>query len=286
MLHRILGAAFLAAGLLYAAVILFSMYREREKLRAARGSLPLAAVMEVLVYFCASLGISDYILNTLLARHGRYTEDRELPGTLVACGLVPGAVLAAASLLRAESPAELWTLVPCGAAVVLGSLTGARLVGRFDGEKLRRIMRAALIVSFLILLARTLLASGAAGTAAGLHGAALWIAAGVCFLTGVINMFGIPMKPTWTAMFLLMGMSPLATLTLVLVIGSLSPLTGGISVLRRGVYHRKLVLCAVTFGAAGAVLGTLFAVSVPAVLLNVLLLLVMLLAIITMFQSK
>ncbi len=110
------------------------------------------------------------------------------------------------------------------------------------------------------------------------------MAAVVCFASGLLNMFGIPMKPTWTALFLILGLSPLATLTIVLVMGALSPISGGAEVVRRGNYSRPMAVCAVTGGSVGAVLGTVLAVSLPATLLNIILLAVMLLAIITMFR--
>lgn len=285
MFHRILGTVLLAAGLLYAAVILWTAWRRRADLRAETGSLPLIAGLEVLIYIAASLGISDYLLNTLTFKQGNFAEDKQLPGTLVACGLVPGAIIAY-SLLQADTPVDTGSLLACGTCVIAGSVTGARLVGRFDGKRIKSIMRAALVCTFVILIARMILSAGAAGTAMGLSFPKLHIAAVLCFLSGVVNMFGIPMKPTWTALFLVLGLSPIAVLTMVLVLGALSPLAGGISVLRGGLYHRKMVLCATLFGSLGSLLGTLFAVSLPAAVLNILLLMVMFIAIVTMFRSR
>ncbi|MBO5666954.1 MAG: hypothetical protein J6S45_05850, partial [Firmicutes bacterium] len=143
----------------------------------------------------------------------------------------------------------------------------------------------ALIASFVLVIVKTVVSAGAVGTATSLPMGKLILAAALCFATGAINMFGIPMKPTWTAMFLILGLSPIVTLTLVLVVAGLCPLSGGINVIRRGVYHRKQVLCAVTFGSLGALIGTSLAVSIPANILNVVLLGVMLIAIITMFKK-
>ena len=116
--QRILGAVILAAGILYGLVILAGTYRNREQLRTGHGSLPLLAALEAAVFFCASMGISDFLLNTLTAKKLRLTDDKTLPGTLVACGLTPGAVIAF-SLLRSENPADLLTLILCGALLLL-----------------------------------------------------------------------------------------------------------------------------------------------------------------------
>ena len=285
MFQTILGGALLLAGGIYAAAILIGLYRERALLKEEKGRLGLLGVLEVLIYICASIGISDYLLNTLVFKQGKLGEDKILPGTVVACGIVPGTILAW-SLLQADTAVDGRSLVVCGLFVTVGSLIGARLVGKFDGGRIKAVMRVALVVSFLFLIARMILSAGASGTEMGLWGGRLWLAAGMSFLTGVINMFGIPMKPTWTALFLLMGLSPIATLTLVLVMGALTPLAGGVSVLRGGRYHRKMALCAAVFGSVGAVIGTLLAISVPAGVLNLLLMAVMLIAIVTMFRGK
>lgn len=281
--QRILSAVILAAGIFYGIAILTIAYRNKERLSAARGSVFLIALLEALVYFCASVGISDYLLNTLVAKKLRLTDDKTLPGTLVACGLTPGAVIAF-SLLRSDTPVDLAMVVLCGAAAMLGSVTGARLVSRFDGALVKTVMKIALVVSLLVLIGKMILSAGRTGTAMGLVSWKLAVAVIICFASALLNMFGIPMKPTWTALFLILGLSPLATLTMVLVLGALCPLSGGAEVIRRGNYSQKLAVCAVTGGAVGAILGTVFAVSLPATLLNVILLAVMLLAIIAMFK--
>ena len=279
--QQVLGTVILAVGMLYGAAILRIAYRDRGALRPMRGSIPLTMLLEVLVYFCAGVGISDYLLNTLVAKKLRLTDDKNLPGTLVACGLTPGAVIAF-SLLRSDNPVDLTTVILCGALAVVGSVTGAGLLSRFDGSRVKTVMRAALVVSFLVLIGKMILSTGGTGTDTGLSGWRLGLAGLICFGTGLINMFGVPMKPTWTALFLILGLSPLATLTMVLVLGALCPLSGGAEVIRRGNYQQTMALCGVVGGAVGAILGIVFAVSIPATLLNAILLAVMLLAIITM----
>ncbi len=284
MYQRILGDSMLAVGLIYGAALLISAFRNREAVRAERGSLAALAAMEIPVFFCASMGISDYLIHTLLIRRlNLVSDDRHLPGTLVACCLLPGAIFAW-TLLRVENPVDIVTLAVCGACVMAGALAGTQVTGRLSGALIGRIMRIALIVSFLVLVGKIALSSGETGTAMGLSGPRLYIAGVLCFLTALINMFGIPMKPTWTALFLILGMSPLATLTMVLVLGALCPLSGGVEVIRRGNFSRPMAVCAVTGGSAGAVLGAVLAVSLPAAALNIILLAVMLLAIITMFR--
>lgn len=284
MIQRILGAVMLAAGVVYGAVIVKRALGNRAALKEGP-SLWLVGLCEAAVYFFASLGISDYLQNTLIYKRLRLGDDERLPGTLVACTLTPGAIIAHA-LLRTDDPVELGTLVFCGLPLIVGSILGAKLAGRIDGGRIKRIMRAALIGSFSVLLIRTLLTAGTAGTATGLSPGKLCIAGALCFGTGILNMFGIPMKPVWTAIFLLLGLAPLSALTMVLVMASVSPLSGGVRVLKNGRYRAKMAFCAVLFGAVGALTGTLLAISLPAGLLNGVLIAVMLVAIVSMFRKE
>ncbi len=284
MFQQIIGSVLLLIGLIYAGVILRTVKKDRESFNRAKGSFRMLAPLEFAVFVCASVGVSDYLLNTLIARHFRLTEDEELPGTLISCCLLPGTIIAF-SLMRADNPVDMKTLVICSICVVIGSLVGSHLVMQMDGRLIRRIMCAALIVSLVFVIIKMIVSAGQTGDAVGAAGIRLVIAALLCLVTGIINRFGIPMKPTWTAIFLLLGLSPLATLTMTLVIGALTPVAGGISVMKSGLYQKKMALAALIFGSIGAIVGTTLAITIPALALNVILIIVMVIAIVSMIKS-
>ena len=283
-MQRIVGAILLAIGAAYAVVILARAWRDREAVRAERGNPVLLCALEVPIFFAATLGISDFLLHTLLLRRLKVTEDERLPGTLIASGLVPGAVIAFV-LLRADNPLELRTLLLCCGAMICGCLLGARLVAGLDGKKIRKLMAFALMASMAALIVKMIVSAGTSGSATGLTGAQLALAVPFAFAMGVASMLGVPTKPAGTALFLLLGLSPLTTLTLVLVMCCIGPMVGGIAVLRAGRFHRKTVCAAVVFGTLGAVIGCLVAISLNALLLNILLLVVMLIAIISFLKK-
>ena len=284
MFQQIIGSALLFIGLVYAAVLLFAFFKNREGTFSAKGDLRLLSVLEFFVFVCASVGVSDYLLNTLISRHFHLTEDEELPGTLISCCLLPGTIIAF-SLMRPDNPVDMKTLISCSICVVAGSLIGSHIVMQMDGRLIRKIMCAALAASLAFVIIKMIVTAGATGTAVSVTGARLVLAAVLCLITGIINRFGIPMKPTWTAIFLLLGLSPLATLTMTLIIGALTPIAGGISVMKSGLYQKKMALAALIFGLAGAVIGTALAISIPALALNVILIIVMSIAIISMIRS-
>ena len=99
-------------------------------------------------------------------------------------------------------------------------------------------------------------------------------------------MTGVPMKPANTAIFLLLGLSPLSTLTMVLVMACIGPIGGVIPVIKSGAYHQKLACAAVICGSIGAAIGSLVAISLNAAVLNVLLIIVMVIAIISMLKKN
>ncbi len=146
-------------------------------------------------------------------------------------------------------------------------------------------MGGALLCSMAALILRMLLGAGLSGSAVGLRGAKLAVMCLACVGIGFINMTGVPCKPIAAALLLLLGLSPVATLTLTLVLGVIIPMSGGAAIVKAGLYNRKLVLAAMTAGSAAAVLGVMLAVSMDQLLLNILLLIVMLIAVISTFRK-
>ena len=283
--QKIIAIVLLAAGAVYAIYALADIHRNREEFRKEQGRFSLFCVCEFVVYFFATLGISDFLLNTICFQRICRGEEKKLPGTLVAGCLFPCVVIAYV-LLQTEAPVSRITLCPCAAGVMLGAMNGSRLVGRLDGEKIRKFLGYALIACMVTLIIRIIVSRGTPGTLTGVTGWKVVFAAVFCFCCGTVNMLGVPSKPALTAMFLLMGVSPIHTLTIVLGICSFGPFGGAFSFVKSGQYHHKMVCAAITAGLAGAILGSLFAISLNAAVLNVILIAVMLVAIISIFRKK
>ena len=74
-------------------------------------------------------------------------------------------------------------------------------------------------------------------------------------------------------------------IVLTLVLGAINPMSGGVSIVKAGLYNRKMVLAAMTAGSAAAVLGVMLAISMDQLLLNILLIIVMLVAVISIFKK-
>ena len=272
--QRILGAVILLYGAGYALCLCVRAWREKDAVRREEGAFWKISLCEGFVYFVTTMGVPDFILNTLLFRKFSWVRDRYLPGTLVATAVFPSALIAF-SYLRGGEPLGSATLFSCMAAIAAGSFAGARVMTSLSGETIRKIMGVAMLLSMGALVLKMAVSAGAVGTAAALLPWQLCIALPVIFLLGFINMFGVPMKPPAIALFLLLGMSPMSTLTLMLVLGVVSPMVGGIRVMRSGLYQQKIALSGVSFGLLGALAGAAFTVSLDATVLGVILLLIM-----------
>ena len=281
---QIAGWVFLLGGLIYAIYFGRELIREREALRRAPGDLKTLGVLEFIVFFLCTLGVSDFLLNTLIIKKLRLADDRALPACLIASTIVPGSLIAF-SYLRGGESADTPTLLLFMLCLVLGSVFGARAVSRMDGATIKRIMGFALLLSMAALIVKMIVSAGTTGSAVGLRGPRLAVMAAACVGIGFINMAGVPVKPIAAALLLLLGLSPLATLTLTLVLGAIIPLSGGVAVVRSGLYNRRLLLAAMTAGSAAALLGVALAISMDPLLLNILLLGVMLIAVVNIFKK-
>lgn len=282
-MERIIGGVLLAIGICFGIWILKKGVEKRALVREEKGAWPVIAAGEAVIYFLATMGISDFLLNTLFIRFFKLTDDRRLPPTLVSTCLTPGTIVAF-SLLRSENSIDAVSLLVCCLCAVAGSFAGSRVVGGLDGARIKKVMAFALSVCLMVLAIRTFFTAEGMWTLTGLPPVKLIIAALFTFLWGFLNMFGIPFKPSGMAVFLLLGLSPLAALTFTLVVGGIAPLAGGIEVVRRQEYHKKMACCAVVSGTAGVIAGTVVAVSISAVALNIIMMIVLLIAIVSMLR--
>lgn len=281
-MHNALGYVFLVLGFVWAAVLLRAILKQKINDEPGKPLLTMA-ITEAVVYFIATMGISDFLMNTIMFNRYKSDDAAKIPGTVNLCAIVPGTVIAFTYLKTAE-PIETATLLICTACMLAGTVFAAIFLTNINGKTIKKIIGTALIFSMGALIVKMIVSAGTTGSAAGIHGVRLVIAITVCLICGALNMMGVPCKPTLTALFLLLGLSPMCTLTLVLVMCGLSPVVGGVKFVKSGMYHKKTVLAAMTTGTVTAVIGCLIMITLPAMVLNIILLIVMLIAIISMLK--
>lgn len=278
-MQNIMSILILVCGILYGAYLCRDAWKHW-----AKPTLPMA-LSQAIVYFLTTMGFPDFLMNTLLLRRTGWVEDRLLPGTLVTACLFPGSLIAFLYLQKG-APLGAAVLLLCAAAIAAGSFVGARVATSLPGDAIRRVIGWAMAASIGALLLKMALSSGAEIGTTSLSLPRLCIALPVVFALGFINMFGIPIKPTATALFLLLGLDPKSVLTLVLTIGIVSPLSGGTRVLKSGEYHRETALAGTIFGGLGALVGTALTISLNSGVLNLILIAMMAVAAISMLRPK
>ena len=281
---KITGVVFLLCGLIYAFVLSRELVKNREALRRAPGDLKVIGVLEFFIFFLCTIGVSDFLLNTLMIKKLKLSDDKGIPSCLIASMLVPGAFISF-SYLHAENSADALTLLLFMLCLAAGAIGGGRAVSCMNGASIRKIMGFALLFSMAALIFKMLVTAGATGSDVALRGGKLLVMCAGCVGIGFINMMGVPCKPIAVTMLLLLGLSPVAALTLTIVLGTIIPISGGVSIVKAGLYNRKMVLASMTVGSVASVLGVMLAISMDQLLLNILLIIVMLIAVISIFRE-
>lgn len=278
-----IGIVFLASSVLYGVYMTRSIFADRAWLSEAPGRLGVIMALEAGVYFVCTIGVSDFLLNTILCRRLHLAEPAAQPDCNICATIVPSGIIAFLYLRRAET-VDWRLLVVFIVFMAAGSLIGSRTVGRMNGERIRRAMVIFLCVTLLSLIVKMILSAGMAPTATSLQGWKLGALGLTGFCAGFINMLGIPAKPLIATVALLLGLSPVTTLAVTLGAIPMSCVAGGINVAPRKKYNPKLILSAVTAGSIAAVIGCLLAISINVAVLNALLLVVIALAIVSLIK--
>ena len=282
-MHKILAFIVFIPGIIYAVALIKGALSKENGMKGEKGSFAFMAAFEAGAYFLGTMGFSDYIFNSLILKKKKWAEDKRMVGTMVACCIVPNTIIAS-TYLRNGGNVSIVLLMICICCVAFGSFMGSRAMSVVKESTLKIVIGIAMTVSVCALLFKMFFGAGFTSVGADVSTVKLFIIAPVVFVLGFINMFGIPMKPTSTALFLLLGLEPMSALTLMTAMSIASPLSGGIKVVKSGNYNKKFAFAAVTFGTLGAIIGTRFTVSLNANVLNIILIIMLIVATISMLK--
>lgn len=277
--------ALMAVGLAgFAVVLARDLLAHREEMKKEPGTVPGLSLMAAAVMFFASMGISDFVMNTLLFKKFKLVDDKRLPGTLVGTGTLPLGVVAAAYLLSAQVDLRL-TLI-CMAGQSLGAWLGVGLVAGLDGRRIKKCVAWAMLLSAAFLLLRLAGVGGEGGTLAVFPLPRL-LFCGVCaFLLGVGNMLGMGAKAPYLSLLLMLGLPPAGVLAVVMPACTASGISGGIRYIRQGLYQRKAVLVYSLAGFVGVAAGFLFVMNLPEKVLQTVMMAIMIYTGVSMLREK
>ena len=281
--QRIIGWFFLVCAILYAVYIIKEILKDRDAFKAQQGDLRKLLPAEFLVYVLATVGISDFVMNTIVIKKFRLAEADSIPDTLITSGIVPGSTLGVVYLMKAGYVDPVMIVIIM-AGLMISSYVGALAVGRMKGGSIKKAMVTMLVILLVVLIIKNQLA-GQPGELTELRGGKLVILAVSTLILGFVNMLGIPTKPFFTTIFLVLGLSPITTLALLLGTIPISVIMGGINVVKRRKYNSKLVLSALSAGSLGAVIGCGLAITINQNVLNIILIIVIMTAIVSLVKK-
>ena len=280
----LIGIIFLSSSVIYAAYMGLSIRRDPEWVKAAPGDLKTILGLEAIIFFLCTIGVSDFLLNTITCQRLKLAEPKTQPDCNICAGLVPGGLIAFLYLRNADAVDGklLLTFMLC---MIPGSIIGSHAVGRMNGDFIRRAMVVFLSVTLVFLLIRTFANAGSTATGNTLRGWKLAVIGVEAFCAGFINMLGIPAKPMTATTALLLGLSPVTTLAITLGALPLACVAGGINIAPRKRYNPKLILASMLAGCPAAAIGCFAAISINAAVLNAIIIVVLITAILSLLKK-
>lgn len=267
-----------------AAVLAVDLFKNREKIGEEPGNPVLIALVAPVVLFFASMGISDFAMDTLFFKKCRLVDDKRLPGTLVCASTLPLGAASAAYILTVE--VDFWLVVMGMVMQSVGAWLGVGLVSRLDGRKVKTCVAWAMLISSVFLLLRLVGVGGNGGNLTTLPLPRLLVFGVAAFFLGMGSMMAMGAKAPAMSVLLLLGLSPACVLPVIMSSCTASGISGGIRYIRQGLYQRKVVLLYATFGFLGVGAGFLFVMNLPQAVLQIVMMGIMIYTGISMLREK
>lgn len=238
---------------IFAYKFLFDVIRHQQELRAESGNNIFLAISSATLFFFSSFGLSDFAISTVLYRLKKLVSDKKLPGTLNTQCVIPVAVMALTfiSVIKVDT----LTLVICIVSQIAGAYLGPRFVIKLPAHFIRLSISISLIIATLFILGSKFNLIPLGGTASGLSGMKLAIAAICLFIFGALNNIGIGSYPLTMVTIYALGMNPSIAFPIMMGACAFSVPIGSMEFIKYGSYSRKITLYASTFGALGVLMG-------------------------------
>ena len=244
---------------------------------------PIEAAIGFVTNFFDTLGIGSFAPTTSLFKFFKLVPDEKIPGTLNV-GHTPPTIVEALAFIAivGVDPTTLATLI---VAAVLGAWLGAGMVARWPRKYVQIGMGGALLVAAVLFGMKNLNILGAGGTALGLTGTSLALAAVINFCLGALMTIGIGLYAPAMIMVGLMGMDPKAAFPIMM--GSCAFLMPAASLrfMKFDAYSIKAALGLTLGGIPGVLIAAYVVKSMPIVYVRWLVIVVVLYAAYTMLRS-
>ncbi|SHJ19922.1 Sulfite exporter TauE/SafE [Clostridium amylolyticum] len=227
--------------------------KNKEEMKQEPGSNIFLAISSSIIFFFSTFGISDFAISTILYRKKKLVSDKKLPGTLNTQCVIPVAVMALAyiSVIKVDPV----TLIVCIVSQIIGAYIGPRFVVKLEPKIIRKFISMGLLIATAFILAGKFNLVPSGGTATGLSGAKLVIAAISLFVYGALNNIGIGSYSLTMATIYALGMNPAVAFPIMMGACTFSVPIGSMEFIKYGEYGRKITAFTSTFGVIGVLVA-------------------------------
>lgn len=227
--------------------------KNKEEMKQEPGSNIFLAISSSIIFFFSTFGISDFAISTILYRKKKLVSDKKLPGTLNTQCVIPVAVMALAyiSVIKVDPV----TLIVCIVSQIIGAYIGPRFVVKLEPKIIRKFISIGLLIATAFILAGKFNLVPSGGTATGLSGAKLVIAAISLFVYGALNNIGIGSYSLTMATIYALGMNPAVAFPIMMGACTFSVPIGSMEFIKYGEYGRKITAFTSTFGVIGVLVA-------------------------------
>lgn len=238
---------------IFAVRFIVDVVKHREEIKQEPGNGFMLAISSTLIFFFSTFGVSDFALSSILYRKTKWVSDKKLPGTLNTQCVIPVAVMALAFITVID--VDIMTLVVCIVAQIIGAYIGPRFVVKLSPSIIRKFIGIGLVVATLLILAGKFGLIPSGGTATGLYGGKLVIAAICLFAYGALNNIGIGSYALTMVTVYALGLNPLVAFPIMMGAATFSVPIGSMQFIKYGEYSRKITLFAAIFGIIGVLIA-------------------------------
>jgi uncharacterized membrane protein YfcA len=219
------------------------------------------ALIGFLVNFFDVLGIGAFAPQTALLRFTHQTKDKQIPGTLNVANTLP--VLMQAIIFIKVIEVEPVTLITMLVTATAGAVIGAGIISKLPENKIRITMGIALLVTAGFMVANSLHWIQGGGTAIGLYGKKLVIAAIVNFILGALMTAGIGLYAPCMAMVFLLGLSPKVAFPIMMGSCAFLMPPASFKFIKEGAYNRKASIGMAIPGILAVLIAAFIVKSLP-----------------------
>ncbi|WP_032121201.1 sulfite exporter TauE/SafE family protein [Clostridium amazonitimonense] len=225
----------------------------KKEMKQEPGSNIFLSISSAIIFFLSTFGISDFAISTILYRKKNLVSDKKLPGTLNTQCVIPVAVMALAyiSVIKVDPI----TLIVCIVAQIIGAYIGPRFVVKLEPKVIRKFISIGLLVATAFILAGKFNLVPSGGTATGLSGIKLAVAAICLFVYGALNNIGIGSYSLTMATIYALGMNPAVAFPIMMGACTFSVPIGSMEFIKYGEYGRKITAFTSTFGVMGVLVA-------------------------------